>query len=427
MRGHGKWRALLVVALVTAQGCWLQSGFDGRRSGFNGGETGITSATVARLAPAWTATVGGSPDEPIVFDGSVFVRGGGQVTALAVASGAVRWTSTGVGGGGRPLLAGNRLWVPTGGGHCEIDTLSLGTGAVVGSRTIGGPELNGVGGSGFSFCSTGDALWAGSRVATVWTYAGGAPAPRACGTNLFVAASGNGISGLDVDDPSVSFDTNTVIQTCTVPPPIFPLPGPLSSDGASILTTDDTAVTGYPLTCSGFNCSAMFHWTTATPMVPTIVPLASGGEAAVVQRDGHVAVVDTHTGAVHWTGSLGAAGAASLPPAVTDTTIFAVADDGTLSAFPVGGCGASTCPATWTAALPAAATGRPSIVGDVLYVGGSDGTLSAFAASGCGAATCSPLFTATVPGAVSGSPVADGGTLFVASSTGTITAFRAPA
>src|SRR5512139_598318 len=67
MRGHGRWRALLVLALVAAQGCWLQAGFDARRSGFNGGETGITSATVARLAPVWTATVGGAPREAIVF------------------------------------------------------------------------------------------------------------------------------------------------------------------------------------------------------------------------------------------------------------------------------------------------------------------------------------------------------------------------
>ena len=39
--------------------------------------------------------------------------------------------------------------------------------------------------------------------------------------------------------------------------------------------------------------------------------------------------VDARTGAVHWTGTLGAS--ASLPPAVTDTTIFAPAGDGTLS------------------------------------------------------------------------------------------------
>jgi PQQ-like domain len=259
-------------------------------------------------------------------------------------------------------------------------------------------------------------------VATVWSYLGGAPAPRVC-PNLFVAASGSGISGLDIDRTS-TFTIGGVTQTCDVPPPPAALPGPLTSDGTSILANEATGVAGYPVTCSG-SCGSTFGWHAASPLVPGVVPFGTAGEAAAVQTDGHVAVLDVHTGAVHWTGTLGAS--ASLAPAVTDTTIFALGDDGTLSAFAVGGCGAATCPATWTATLPGPGTGRPSIVGDVLYVGGSDGTLSAFAAGGCGAATCSPRFTATVPGAVAGSPVADGGTLYVGSSTGTITAYRVPA
>src|SRR5262245_39811851 len=72
-------------------------------------------------------------------------------------------------------------------------------------------------------------------------------------------------------------------------------------------------------------------------MVPTVSPRSGGAEAVAFQPDGDVAVVDAHTGATHWTGTLGPS--ASLPPTVTDTTIFALADDGTLSAFPVGGCG----------------------------------------------------------------------------------------
>ncbi len=182
---------------------------------------------------------------------------------------------------------------------------------------------------------------------------------------------------------------------------------------------------GYPVTCSSSSsCVSAFSWGPGITIVPSVSPLPGGNEAVVVQPDGHVAVVDAHTGATHWTGTLGTS--ASLPPAVTDTTIFALADDGTLSAFPVGGCGASTCPATWTAQLPAAATGRPNISGDVLYVGSADGTLTALPANGCGAAACSALFTATVPGAVAGSPVADGGALYVGSSTGTVTAYKLP-
>ena len=420
MRRHGRWRALLVLALVAAQGCWLQTGFDARRSGFNGGETGITSATVARLAPVWTATVGGAPREAIVFGGTVYARTGGQVTALDTATGAVRWTATGLGGSGQPLVADGRLWVPTQGGHCELDTLDLGTGAVLEHNAIGGPDLNGVGGGGMSSCSVGDALWAGSKVATVWAYVGGAPAPRPC-PNLFVFATGRGFAGVDIDGHNGDFANGGLTQSCDAPTTFPALPGPLTSDETSIFANEASGATGYSVTCAG-SCVATFAWQSGATIVPVVVPLAGGAEAAAVRPDGHVAVVDAHTGAVHWTGTLGAT--ASLPPAVTDTTIFGLAGDGTLSAFPVGGCGAAACPADWTATLPAAATGRPSIVGDVLYVGSSDGTLSAFAAGGCGAATCSPLFTATVPGSVSDSPVVDGGVLYVGSTTGTVTAYK---
>lgn len=256
----------------------------------------------------------------------------------------------------------------------------------------------------------------------MWTYGATTVAPHGC-PNLTVFAAGAGFTAVDLDAGVPGTGDSQVFTSCDPLAP-RPLPGPLASDGTVLFADESAGVSGFPLTCTGI-CPSTFTWSSGQRMGSGLVPLAGGAEAALVAPDGHLAVVDAQTGAAHWTGALGAA--ASLPPAVTDTTIFAVADDGTLSAFPVGGCGASTCPATWTAALPSAATGRPSIVGDVLYVGGSDGSLSAFAAAGCGASTCSPRFTATVPGAVAGSPVADGGTLYVGSSTGTITAFRAPA
>src|SRR5262249_61900814 len=51
-------RALAALGLVTASGCWLQTGFDAQRTGANGGETTITSATVGDLAAAWSVPVG---------------------------------------------------------------------------------------------------------------------------------------------------------------------------------------------------------------------------------------------------------------------------------------------------------------------------------------------------------------------------------
>src|SRR5262249_10058512 len=102
-----RWRALRVLgvlALLVTSGCWLQGGFDARRSGFNLGEPAIPPDNVNQLAPAWTAPVGGAPVEPILFDGTAFVRADGAITALSVADGSRLWT-TGVAGTGLPVMA----------------------------------------------------------------------------------------------------------------------------------------------------------------------------------------------------------------------------------------------------------------------------------------------------------------------------------
>src|SRR5215510_13014487 len=131
-------RVLGALTLLTASGCWLQGGFDARRSGFNVGETAITPANVAQLAPAWTATLPGAPGEPVVYGGTAFVRSAGVVTALDTSSGATRWTATGLGGSGLPVVADERLWVPSGGGHCELTVLDRGSGAAVEHHPFGG-------------------------------------------------------------------------------------------------------------------------------------------------------------------------------------------------------------------------------------------------------------------------------------------------
>ena len=97
---------------MTAQGCWLQAGFDARRSGFNDGETAVTPATVDDLAPAWSTAVTGDPGEPLVLGGTAYVRAPGSVKAVDAVTGAARWTVN-HGGTGQAVLANDRLWVPT--------------------------------------------------------------------------------------------------------------------------------------------------------------------------------------------------------------------------------------------------------------------------------------------------------------------------
>ena len=53
MRGWRKVGWVAVAAALMAPGCWLQSGYDQRRSSNNAGETAITAANVGTLVKAW--------------------------------------------------------------------------------------------------------------------------------------------------------------------------------------------------------------------------------------------------------------------------------------------------------------------------------------------------------------------------------------
>ncbi|HKE72207.1 MAG TPA: PQQ-binding-like beta-propeller repeat protein [Acidimicrobiales bacterium] len=418
----------VAAAALVAPACWPQAGFDARRSGFNGGETGITSATVAQLAPAWTATVGGGPGEPVVLGATAYVRTGGAVTALDTTTGAVRWT-TPLAGAGLPVLAQNHVWVPVASSACSLASLDLGTGAVVDTRSFGGPGLPNNDQS-FAACGTYDLVGVGKRLMIGWLYLASAFAPGQClpnRTNAFGAA----VNAFDTDTTAGAWNTGGITVTCDPLPTTPPagVRGRLSSDSTTLFAPHAVvSSTGAADSVAGFSVATgagQFSWATPSTVVTPVTPLSDAStELAAVATDGHLFVLDKDTGAVDWSADLGAA--ASTPAAVTDTTIFVAGGDGRVLAFPVGGCGAATCSPAWTATLPAAATARPSVVGDVLYVGGSDGRLTALPAGGCGAATCAALFATTVPGSVSGSPVADGGTLYVGSSTGTVTAYRIP-
>lgn len=341
------------------------------------------------------------------------------MTALDTATGARRWTAT-VPGAGELAVADDRLWVPQGGVDCHIVALDRATGAVTGSHSFGGPAMTGPGES--SVCFAGDVVATGSKVVTTWTYVGSAPAPPGVCPGNVLSEVGAGLGAADIADGGADWTVGGLEPTCATPP-IVPPPtdAALSSDGTIVFAPGPGGAAGYRVDCPP-TCPRDRALTLSPAVVPVVIPLANGTEAVVVREDGHVAVVDAHSGGEHWSGVLGAA--AATPAAVTDATIFATSTSGTLSAFPVVACGAATCPATWTATLPAGATGHPSIVADVLYVGTADGTLTALPARGCRAATCSALFTANVPGAVAGAPVADDGLLFVGSTAGSVTAFR---
>ena len=425
-------RAVLALALVAAQGCWLQTGFDGGRSGFNPREDTVTAENVADLAEDWSAEIGGSPSTVLLWGGNAYVRTNGAVTALATADGTRRWAATDLDGPTAPVVAEGSLWVPQSGSSCGLSEVDLRTGArLAGGDSYGGPPLSGLG---TSSCGTTDALAWGSKVFVTWTYLGWANS-RGCIPELAVAW-GSALEALEHGEDGVSWSLGGGLTTaCGFPSPPPPIVEwhPASTAGDSVVVPADTTVTVYPADDCG---------TTAGLCVPTwsrelgegltgpVVALRTG-DLAVPMSDGRIVVLDGATGETVWTADASSSGGSGRTArlAANATTVFSAGADGTLAAFAAEGCGRPTCGPAWTATTPATNV-QPSIGADVLYVGGADGTVTALPAGGCGAATCDALWTGTVPGAVTAPPAIDGGTLYVGSGgaeePGTVTAFSLP-
>lgn len=138
---------------------------------------------------------------------------------------------------------------------------------------------------------------------------------------------------------------------------------------------------------------------------------------------GTVTVLDAATGAVRWTGEVGAS--VVQAPAVAGDTILVATSDLRLVAFAATGCGADTCPPLWEGTLQDNAI---MVAGDVVYFGTTRRRIAAFDLAGCEAGTCSPLTTTSWvwPGNVTGGPIVDDGMLMAGTDDGWIVAFRLP-
>lgn len=425
-RWASRWRAgLLVLLMVAAQGCWFQTGYDHTRGGSNPLEDTITAANVAGLQDAWATSLPGgqAPSDVVVRGGTAFVRTPGAVTALDTATGAERWTVTSLGGNSAPAIAGNRLWVPIGSGSCVLAALDPATGERLASLSLGGPNLSN---SGSSSCGIGDVLAAGGNAVTTWVYLGSTPAP---GCPQGAWGVGSGVAAFAEQSGDHAWAIGGGLTTGCGVPPAPPTPTrylALSSDGSSVLVPAGTDLAAYPVADCGAPPACQPTWSRSlgAGMAAPAVAL-DNGDVAVPMADGRVIVLDGATGETRWTGNAGAA--LRVPLAATATTIFAAADDRTLAAFPVAGCGAATCAPAWTATTSAPASDQPSIGGDVVYVGDAAGAVTAFPAAGCGAATCEALWSDAVADGTSGPPVVFDGTLYVGGDDGRLSAFRLPA
>jgi hypothetical protein len=416
---------VLAVLAAAAPGCWLQTGFAADRRGFDDLETRVTAANVATLETRWTASVDGPAREALIDRGRVFVTDTFAVTALSATTGAEQWST----GGccdlvGVPAVVDGQLRVASAGSDaCHMRSVDVASGASTELAPFGPPLPSLFN----SECDPGDVLAVGTRAIAPWfesvqPFASDPP----CNRNQLFVFRGPGVSAVD-KGPAPAWEHDETEDFCVdagSPIPDAPRIGAVSSDGTSVLFPRDHTLNALPVDCVDSGCPTSWSVDVKATIVGPAVVLANG-DFAVATSDGHVVVVDGTSHTVEWSASLGVP--VDQPLAADDTSIFAVGTNGTLAAFPAGGCSAATCSADWTATLDSPASARPSIGGDVLYVGSADGSVTAFAAGGCGSATCDSVWTGSTPAKVTGAPAIFGGTLVVGSNDGTVTAFGLPA
>ncbi len=87
--------AVFLVSSSGAFAAWRQYGFDAAHTSFNGAETKLTRANVAKLKWSWTAETGRNPcSPPIVGENSVYAGAHGRVFAFTTSDGSLLWSNT---------------------------------------------------------------------------------------------------------------------------------------------------------------------------------------------------------------------------------------------------------------------------------------------------------------------------------------------
>lgn len=430
MKVRGRIVAIALAATLLA-GCWEQAGFGSGRGAYNAGETTITAANVASLDVAWTAPVGSAASEAIVRGGTAFVRTEGAVTALNLNTGGQRWrtepgssTVDALHGTSVPAILDGKLRVPATGtyGPCRLVSLNLDTGTIADNRIYSDPPDFFEPAVASWDCTTADALVAGSTVVLPWWSNLGYIEPG-CPDPTVKYVRGPGLTMTDFGTPPRLWGFSRPVGfRCEGAPVAVPPAQGVSLSGDMVLYAENNLLQAYPgAYCGGGFCSTKaWEVDLIAPIAGPPVALANG-DIAVARANGSVAVIDGTSHAIEWTGAVGAP--LSFGLAANDTSIFAAATDGTVRAFPIGGCGSSACGPTWSATLPSGVSARPSIGGDVVYVGRSDGAVTALPAAGCGALTCPTLWTRFTGSAITGAPVISDGHVVVGSANGTVTAF----
>ncbi len=401
--------ALLVCSLMS--GCWLQPGYDAGRTGWNAGETKVTSANVGQLVQIWEHQIGDilSVLPPVSYGGAVYaVSGDGRAAAIDGKTGQIKWSRTLIEGGtihtpslvyhdGLVLVPYqfNQPNAPIGGGIISLDPRT--------GETVGDDQ--------------GDAVLGIAD-------AKGSLAVR----TRFIETSPVGPALVEAIDwlytPTLAYQPSSNVY-----------PRDFAIVGDRIVWSIGPAVLGFSAACPpnlsiGGGCGN--DWiTTLDPSLnaTALGPVAVDNDSAVVVTDrGSVVTINIVTGAVEWTADAGDV-VRFAAPAVADGKILVATDAGRLEVFAAQGCGAPTCSPLWQGTIGPPLSGparTPVAAGDLVYAS-YNGEIAVFALGGCRATTCGRLATLTPagnsPDSDLESPVVDDGRVIVGTSDGHVIAF----
>ena len=404
--------AVVAVLVVAAAGCWPAPGAGPDRRSHNPFEGVIGVDSVATLAEVWTARLPeAGVSDPVVSGAGVHVRTEEALYGVDRSTGTVRWRAPVPVAGrvyaGDVVVVGDRLLASYGwwSDSWEPHWFDVWTGADEGSTP--GAQVSAVRG--------GDALYASATV----------------------VSSGLGVTGLSVltiDGRPGSWGGLLDLPGATAAVPALTLGREHVYHAGWALEGDagtrSLGVRAFPARGGRSDCGppvfpefACPVWSTPVDDIAGIEPVLSedGATLFVATTSGVVHALDTATGAVRWSASVGAA--VTAPPALADGVLFVPTDDGDLAALDAGGCGSSTCSVLWTAATGSQIGVQPAVVGGVVFTGSADGSLNALAAAGCGEPTCGPLWSVDVGSRINGAPAVTGGRLYVGTNDGRLVAY----
>jgi hypothetical protein len=391
----------------------LQRGFTPGRNRYVAGDVPITTANADELVELWRTDLGAFPNEPLAIGDDVYVTTLAGAAKLSASTGAVRWS--------RPVNA------PDNGEQVGLTQPIYHDGEIVagwGAIRAPGTAPQTFGGVVRLVPRTGDLvapLTGGLYVSSDVAEERGQLVTEAEGRGQ---APGGGIVGeAYVDWRGIRASPGLQTDLATTP---FAVAGDhlvWANSGTAFGWNGTTCSRPSNLAGDG-SASCLPDWQVDFSAVVS-GQSAVGTDAAVwgVQPN-LIKVLDAGTGAVQFTGAMPVAGILLSAPSVAGDVILIGASDGSVAAFPAGGCGQPTCLPLWEADLGSGVSKAPTTVGDVVYVTTDDGRLAALALAGCGAATCSPI--ASYPVGASGPVIYDNGRLIVATSDGEIVAFGLP-